>query len=273
VAKRGSTSPSTEPRLRFTIISGLPDYLESAVANGHLRIAQEQGYIEVKVVDLRDFAADSYRTIDDEPYGGGSGMILKPEPVRRALEAQGVTHEESVGKSGNDTASEEPWIVLPTPKGSRLEQVDLVRLSSKKHIIFLCSRYKGIDERIRDWVSEELSLGDYVIGGGEAAALVMMEGIVRLIEGVVGAKESVETDSFTSGLLAPPAYTRPEVFNGKRVPDVLLSGHHKEIDRWRRKQALALTLERRPDVLAKLTLDDEDNKLLSEVIVEQARGS
>lgn len=259
--------------MRFTILSGLPEYLEGVIKSGHLRIAKERRAIEVNICDLREFATDSYRTIDDEPYGGGSGMVLKPEPVWRALDTLGVMLPDAGKELGNKKTAEDPWVVLPTPKGKRLVQDDLVRLSQKKHIVFLCSRYKGIDERIRDWVDEELSLGDYVIGGGEAAALVMMEGITRLLPGVVGARESVESDSFTCGLLAPPSYTRPEVFKGRSVPQVLLSGHHAEIRRWRHKQALALTLARRPDMLARLELDDEDQKLLSEVIVEQARRS
>jgi len=255
--------------LRITVLSGLPCYLESAVRNGHLRIAQERGAVEIGIVNLRDFAEDSYRTIDDEPYGGGGGMVLKVEPVWGALETLGVVSEGSEEEGEDEKRNvEKPWVVLPTPKGKRLTQRDFVRLSAKEHIVFLCSRYKGIDERIREWVDEELSIGDYVIGGGEAAALVMMEGITRLLAGVVGTKESVETDSFTCGLLSAPTYTRPEEFMGKRVPTVLLSGHHEEVRRWRRKQALALTLARRPDLLAELRLDDEDQMLLSEVLGE-----
>ncbi|MBD3284914.1 tRNA (guanosine(37)-N1)-methyltransferase TrmD [candidate division WOR-3 bacterium] len=259
--------------LQFTIISGLPEYLQSSVSAGHLRIAQERRALEVETVDLRDYTEDSYRTIDDEPYGGGRGMVLKPEPVWRALKTAGLKMPEAGGKLGNRRASGHPWVILPTPKGKSLMQEDLVRLSKKRHIIFLCSRYKGIDERIRAWVHEEISLGDYVIGGGEAAALVMMEGIARLLQDVVGDKESVETDSYTCGLLSAPTYTRPEEFMDWSVPQVLLSGHHAEINRWRRKQALALTLVRRPDMLAKVELNDEDKKLLSEVIIEQAGRS
>lgn len=190
-------------------------------------------------------------------------MVMKLEPVWNAFEALGVFEE------GN--GSVKPWVILPTPKGKTLKQDALERFAKKEHIVFLCSRYKGIDERIRDWVDEEVSLGDYVISGGEAAALVIIEGIVRLMEGVVGDRESVDTDSYTSGLLAPPTYTRPAEFKGKSVPDVLLSGHHVEIRRWRRKKAIELTLKRRPDVLARLKLNDEDKKLLSEVLGEQAR--
>jgi tRNA (guanine37-N1)-methyltransferase len=187
-------------------------------------------------------------------------MVLKIEPVWRSLVALGVI--------GEREEAAKPWVILPTPKGNRLAQETFERWSKRKHLVFLCSRYKGMDERIREWVDEETSVGDYVIGGGEAAALVMIEGVVRLLSGVVGARESVQTDSFTSGLLSAPTYTRPEEFKGRRVPAVLLSGHHEEIRRWRRKQALALTLARRPDLLARLRLDDEDQKLLSEVLGE-----
>lgn len=229
--------------------------------------------MSVRVVNLRDFALDAYRTVDDEPYGGGGGMVLKVEPVWGALASLGVVSEEDEREDGKGfiASQEKPWVVLPTPKGSRLKQDDFERLSTKRHLVFLCSRYKGIDERIREWVDEECSLGDYVIGGGEAAAIVMIEGIIRLLPGVVGAQESIETDSYTSGLLSAPTYTRPEEFKGKRVPEVLLSGHHARIQSWRRSQALALTLKRRPDLLSAAQLNDEDKKLLSEVLGEQTR--
>lgn len=250
--------------LRITILSGAPEYIKGALDAGHLRIAQEQGAAKIELVNLREFTTDSYQTIDDEPYGGGGGMVTKVEPVWLALKTLGAVEE----TRDRNEKGPVPWVVLPAPKGKRLKQRDFVRLSEKEHIIFLCSRYKGIDERIRDWVDEEFSLGDYVIGGGEAAALVMMEGIVRLLGGVVGDRESVDTDSYTSGLLSAPVYTRPEEFMGKRVPAVLLSGHHAEIRRWRRKKAIELTLARRPDLLAGLRLDDEDKKFLSEVLGE-----
>jgi tRNA (guanine37-N1)-methyltransferase len=203
-------------------------------------------------------------------------MVLKPEPVWRALKALGMAPSEHAAQSEEEEGGQDaPWVILPTPKGRKLTQERLVEMSKlmakRRNLVFLCSRYKGIDERIRKWVDEEISLGDYVIGGGEAAALVMIEGIIRLLPDVVGDRESVDTDSFTCGLLSGPAYTRPAEFNGEKVPEVLLSGHHEEIRRWRRKQALALTVMRRPDILARLRLNDEDEKLLSEVLSEQAR--
>lgn len=263
--------------------------MESALSSGHLRIARQRGAVELELLNLRYFANDAYRTIDDEPYGGGGGMVLKADVVWRALWSVGAvqTAKEMAarrdGTCGGDGAGEGssglgsdgpegqqgPWVILPTPKGERLTQKDFERWSKKEHLVFLCSRYKGIDERIRAWVEEERSLGDYVIGGGEAAALVMIEGVSRLLEGVVGEPESVETDSFTSGGLSAPTYTRPEEFLGVRVPAVLLSGNHAEISRWRRKKALELTLARRPDLLAKMPLDEDDLKLLLEVTVEQ----
>jgi tRNA (guanine37-N1)-methyltransferase len=249
----------------------LPEYLGSPLSEGHVRIAQEKGVASVRVINLRDFAQDAYRAVDDEPYGGGGGMVLKVEPVWRALASLGVVKEEGEDSDSSAAQQEKPWVILPTPKGSRLKQDDFERLSAKSHLVFLCSRYKGIDERIRDWVDEECSLGDYVISGGEAAAMVMIEGIIRLLPGVVGAQESVETDSYTCGLLSAPTYTRPEEFKGKRVPEVLLSGHHARIQSWRRSQALALTLKRRPDLLSAVQLSDEDLKLLSEVLGEQTR--
>jgi len=264
--------------LRLSILTGLPEYFEAASATAHIRIAQEKRAIEIDLINLRDYASDAYRSIDDEPYGGGGGMVLKPEPVWKALAAlhalpdttQTDSEESREGEVRPKAVKKIPWVVLPTPKGKRLKQDDFVRLSGKEHIVFLCSRYKGIDERIRGWVDEELSLGDYVIGGGELAALVVIEGIVRLLDGVVGARESVETDSYTCGMLSAPVYTRPEEFNSERVPAVLLSGHHAEIERWRRKKIIELTLARRPDLLAKMRLDKDDETLLSEVISEQA---
>lgn len=235
---------------------------------GHIRIAQDKGIVKLRILNLRDYALDAYRTIDDEPYGGGGGMVLKVEPVWRALSS---LESLTLGQGDSATGIEKSWVVLPTPKGVRLKQDDFIRLSKKAHLVFLCSRYKGIDERIREWVDDEVSLGDYVIGGGEAAALVMIEGIVRLLPGVVGAHESVDTDSYTCGLLSAPTYTRPEEFNGKRVPDVLLSGHHAKIEKWRRSQALALTLKRRPDLIANYEFSEDDKKLFSEVLGEQTR--
>jgi tRNA (guanine37-N1)-methyltransferase len=279
--------------LKITILTGLPEYVESALTSGHLRIARHKGAVDLRVVNLRDFAQDAYRTIDDEPYGGGGGMVLKADVVWRALESAGVVcsregnEKPPAGSKGSDGPGEDsrglrsdgpeeqygPWVILPTPKGRRLTQKDFERWSRKEHLVFLCSRYKGIDERIRAWVDEERSLGDYVIGGGEAAVLVMMEGVVRLLGDVVGEPESVSTDSHTSGLLSAPAYTRPEEFRGECVPKVLLSGHHAEIKRWRRKKAIQLTLARRPDMLARMQLDEDDMKLLLEVLVEQDNRS
>lgn len=244
-------------------------------------IAVRQGLLGLRFCNLRDYAQDKYRSIDDEPYGGGGGMVLKPGPVFAALARMGAfegrkkkdrrkgRRDKSEGEEDIRKGGGKPWVVLPTPKGRRLVQDDLVRLAEKEHVVFLCSRYKGVDERIRGWVDEEISLGDYVIGGGEAAVLVMLEGIVRLLEGVVGEPDSVQTDSFTSGLLSAPVYTRPEEFEGLRVPQILLGGNHEQIRRWRRKQALTFTLKRRPDLVARMYLSDEDFKLLSEVLSEQ----
>lgn len=237
--------------MKVHIITVFPEFFSSPLKCGILRIAQEKGALSVNILNLRDFAADTYRTIDDYPFGGGTGMVLKPEPIFRAVES---------------VRSKKSKVILLSPKGRRFSQRDALDLSKEEELILICGRYKGVDERVKKYlVTDELSIGDYVLSGGEIPALVILETVARLLEGVVGDRKSVETDSFTRGILDAPYYTRPQDFRGYKVPEVLISGNHKEIERWRMKEALKDTLERRPDLLEKSNLTDIEKEMLSEV--------
>ncbi|MCS7258019.1 MAG: tRNA (guanosine(37)-N1)-methyltransferase TrmD [candidate division WOR-3 bacterium] len=223
--------------MRIHIITVFPEYFESPLRLGILRVAQEKELVKINTINLRDFADDSYRTVDDYPFGGGSGMILKPEPIFKATES--VREKDS-------------YVILLSPKGRLFTQECALELSAKPHLIFICGRYKDVDERVREHlIDDEISIGDYILAGGEAAALVILEAVIRLLEGAVGNKESVATDSFMQGLLDAPYYTRPQDFRGFKVPEVLLSGNHQKIAEWRKTQALKLTKERRPDLYEK----------------------
>jgi tRNA (guanine37-N1)-methyltransferase len=223
--------------MRIEILSLFPGFFRSPLEESLLGRALEGGRIEVVVTDLRDFAHDRHRKADDEPYGGGPGMVLLAPVVAEAIEA----------RQGDPPA----WRVLLSPDGRRLDQESVERLAVKERLLLVCGRYEGIDERVRDLglFDEEISIGDYVLSGGEAAALVVVETLSRRVPGVVGRAESVERDSFVGDRLDYPHYTRPQEFRGLRVPDVLLSGDHARIERWRRARALARTRERRPDLL------------------------
>ena len=226
----------------------------AGLADGVVSRGIARGLIDVAVHDLREHTVDRHRTVDDVPYGGGPGMVMKPEPLARAV-------EEIRARRGTPDA-----VVLLTPQGRPFRQAEAVRMSRLTHIALLCGRYEGMDERVRERVAtDELSIGDYVLSGGELPALVVIDAVSRLVPGVVGDGQSVEQDSFVQGLLDYPHYTRPAEFGGLKVPDVLLSGHHAEVRRWRRKTALARTLERRPDLLDEAALDDEDRALLRDI--------
>jgi tRNA (guanine37-N1)-methyltransferase len=247
--------------MRFDIVTIFPSMFEQALAAGVVGRAIEHGVIEVVVHDLRDFTADRHRVVDDVPYGGGPGMVLKPEPIFAALEG--------IEKSGGPPSS----VILTSPQGARFTQDDAERLSRLAHIVLVCGRYEGVDERVHHRATEELSIGDYVLSGGELPALVILDAVARLVPGVVGDRQSVSEDSFSRGLLDFPHYTRPAeliveregMASVLRVPDVLLSGNHAEIRRWRKRTAVARTLERRPDLLAKASLDEEEQQALREL--------
>jgi tRNA (guanine37-N1)-methyltransferase len=247
--------------ITFDIVTIFPAMVEAPLAAGILGRAIERGTLDVRVRDLRDFTTDRHKVVDDVPYGGGPGMVLKPDPVFRALDR--IEAE----RGGPLT------VVMMSPQGTCFTQGEARRLSGVPHIVLLCGRYEGFDDRIRSRVTEELSIGDYVLTGGELPALVVLDAVARLVPGVVGDEESVAAESFTRGLLDFPQFTRPAAIpsasgSGERVltvPEVLLSGNHAEIRRWRKRQALRRTLERRPDLLAWAELDDEEKEILQEL--------
>ncbi|MEO0082945.1 MAG: tRNA (guanosine(37)-N1)-methyltransferase TrmD [candidate division WOR-3 bacterium] len=232
--------------MRVDIITIFPEFFSGPFNCGVIRIAQEKNAVRLNLINLRDFATDAYRTVDDYPYGGFPGMILKPEPIFKAAES--VKQQDS-------------YIILLSPQGRVLNQSIILELSKKSHLILICGRYKGVDERVRQHlINDEISIGDYILSGGEVAALVLIESIVRLLPNVVGDKESLASDSFISGLLDAPYYTRPQNFRGYKVPEILISGNHQKIKEWRDMMALKLTKERRPDLLKSEQLNDKTKK-------------
>ena len=217
-----------------------------------IKRAVERRIVEINIYDLRNFTYDRHKVTDDYPYGGGAGMMMKPEPLAKAIEE---LNRESKSR-----------VILMTPQGDRLTQSRVKKMSQENRLTILCGRYEGIDERIRaHFVDDEISIGDYILTGGEIPAMVLVDAIVRLIPGVLGDEASTEEDSFSYGLLEYPQYTRPENFRGFKVPDVLLSGNHEKIRRWRRKESLKRTYNRRPDLLEKAELSDDDKKILEEI--------
>ena len=259
---RRDSERTNDGLMRFDIVTIFPAMVEQAVKAGIVGRAIERGTLAVDVHDLRDHTTDRHRVVDDVPYGGGPGMVLKPEPLFRAIEAIART------------SAVKPFVLLTSPQGTRLTQAVVGRLSQHEHLVLLCGRYEGVDERVRSRVDEEISVGDYVLSGGELAALIVVDAVARLVPGVVGDEQSVAEDSFGRGLLDFPHYTRPAELaaadgDGLRVPDVLLSGNHGDIRRWRKRQALARTLARRPDLLATAVLDDEEQKLLRELVAQR----
>jgi tRNA (guanine37-N1)-methyltransferase len=245
--------------MRFDVLTLFPAMLTAPLAESILGRAQAAGLFAVGVHCLRDWAEGRHQVTDDTPCGGGDGMVMKVEPVARALR---TLREGSPGAR----------VLLMTPQGQPFRQADAVRLSREPGLIFVCGRYEGFDERVRGLVDEELSLGDFILTGGEPAALTMIDAIARLLPGVLGAAGSAEHDSFSDGLLEYPQYTRPIDFEGMRVPEVLLSGNHRAIAAWRRREQLRRTLQRRPDLLAQVTLSKADLNVLEELRREAEEG-
>jgi len=249
--------------MRITLLTIFPEIFPGALADGMIRVAREKGRLEVSVVNLRDFTDDPHRTTDDYPFGGGAGMVMKVEPVFRALA--------SLGLSERDGRPPGTRVALTSPQGARFTQETALAWAGLSHLVILCGRYKGVDERVaQQLVDEEFSLGDFVLSGGEPAALCVVDAVARLLPDVVGCFDSVESDSFHSGLLDCAYYTRPAEFRGWTVPDVLLSGHHGEIARARREEALRRTFERRPDLLERARLSEADQRFLRELARERA---
>jgi tRNA (guanine37-N1)-methyltransferase len=239
------------------VITIFPRMVEAALAEGVVGRAREAGLVDVRARDLRDYTDDRHRTVDDEAYGGGPGMVMKPGPIVAAVEA-------IAAERGPASA-----VILMTPQGRRFTHGEAERLSRLDRLVVICGRYEAVDERVAESVvTDELSIGDYVLTGGELPALVVIDAVVRLVPGVVGDAESVAADSFVRGLLDCPHYTRPAVFRGLPVPDVLLSGHHAQIEQWRRRERVRRTLERRPDLLAQAELDAEEQRELERLRAE-----
>lgn len=241
--------------MRVDVITLFPELVEQVISCGVVGRAAQQQKIALHCWNPRDYANDRHRTVDDRPYGGGPGMLMKVEPLAKAIEAV---------RKENDSR-----LIYFSPQGTPVTQQRLKQQLSEKAVIFLCGRYEGVDERlIQNEVDEEWSIGDYVISGGELAAMVCIDAMARLIPGALGHEQSAEQDSFSQGLLDYPHYTRPEQFSGSRVPDVLLSGNHRDIDEWRERQALGRTWQRRPDLLMQIELDSRQQKLLEDFINE-----
>jgi tRNA (guanine37-N1)-methyltransferase len=238
--------------LEVDVLTLFPRMLEGPLADSIPGRIQERGLATIRVHDLRQWGLGRHRSVDDYTYGGGAGMVLRPEPVAAALD---------------ELRRPESTVILPDPAGERFTQRHAGQLATAGHLVFLCPRYEGVDERIRSLVDVELSIGDYVLTGGELPALVMIDAIIRLLPGAIEA-DSVEIESFSDGLLEYPQYTRPASFRGADVPPVLVSGHHGAVRRWRLREALARTLERRPDLLVGRDLTGEERALLDEIEAE-----
>jgi tRNA (guanine37-N1)-methyltransferase len=239
--------------IRFDILSVFPEMFESPLNHSILKRAQERGMAEIHLHNIRDYAEDKHRMTDDAPYGGGGGMVMKVEPIDRALASIVPSRDNAL-------------VVLLTPQGETFNQKIAEEMSRYFRIVLVCGHYEGVDERVRDHlVDREISIGDFVLTGGELSAMVIVDAVTRLIPGVLGNYDSASYDSFSTGLLEYPHYTRPGSYRGWQVPDVLLSGNHREIESWRRKESLKRTYLRRPDLLEKIELCDEDGKTLEDI--------
>lgn len=242
----------TSPRvITVDILTLFPGHFLSPLKGGILQRGMEKGLVRIRIFNLRDFAEDRHRTVDDRPFGGGAGMVLKPEPIFRALTwLRGLPEPD-------------PWVILLTPQGTPLKQSRVRELVGCPRIILVCGRYEGVDERVADFFcDEQISIGDYVLSGGEPAALVLLDSLVRLIPEVLGCADSGREESFEEGLLEYPQYTRPRNFKGHFVPEVLISGDHDKIQSWRRRQSVVKTVKRRPDLIREDRLGAEELEIL-----------
>ena len=239
--------------MKFDILTLFPDFFTPFLEEGVIGRAVKKGLLDVRLTNIRSFARGAHKVTDDRPFGGGSGMIMKPGPIYRALKAIERTKENSS-------------VILLTPQGRTFDQKEAWELADLDQLIIICGRYEGVDDRIRArYVDREISIGDYILSGGEPAAMVILDAVSRLVPGVLGCDKSNREDSFEDGLLEYPQYTRPRIFMGDEVPEVLLSGDHEKIRIWRRNQSLKRTLKRRPDILEKTVLNEEDKKLLADL--------
>jgi tRNA (guanine37-N1)-methyltransferase len=239
--------------VKIEILTLFPEMFQGPLNESLLNKAQQKGLLSFKIINIRDFATDKHKTADDTPYGGGAGMVMKVDVIDQALAPRLRSAQGS-------------RIILLCPRGKKLTQDKVNELAKFNQLTLICGHYEGVDERAGDLVDEEISIGDYVLTGGELPAMVLIDAVARQIPGVVKETDSVQKDSFYSGLLDHPSYTKPEDFQGKKVPEVLLSGHHAEIERWRRKEGLKATLRQRPELLARAELTETDKALLNEIM-------
>ena len=237
--------------MKIDILTLFPAMFTSPFDESIIERARSRNLVEINPINIRNYALDKHQQVDDYPYGGGAGMVMKVDVLSRAIE------------SVKDTNS---WIIYLSPQGKRLDQENVARLAQQKHLVLLCGHYEGIDERVMGLVDEELSIGDYVLSGGEIAAMVVVDAVTRLIPGALGDEKSSQEESFDDSLLEYPQYTRPRSYKGQEVPEVLLSGHHAQIRLWRKKLSLKRTLLKRPDLLLGREFDDEERKLLEQIL-------
>jgi len=243
-------------KMQVDVITIFPRMFEGIIQESILKRAQQKNIVKISIHNLRDFALNKHSIVDDYSYGGGAGMVLKPEPIFRAV-------EKIVGSA---KAKRRVRIILLTPQGETFDQDKAKELSREEHLLFICGHYEGVDERVKEnLITDEVSIGDYVLTGGELPAMVIIDSLVRLLPGVLNKRESFENDSFYQGLLDYPHYTRPRRFRGKSVPALLLSGNHSRIRKWRRQKSLENTLKKKPDLLEKIELSAEDQKVLEEL--------
>jgi tRNA (guanine37-N1)-methyltransferase len=244
--------------IKFDILTIFPEMFSSPLNFSLIKKAQEKDLLKISLHDIRNWAQDKHKMTDDAPYGGGCGMVMKVEPVEKALAA-------IIGREAQSQ------VILMTPQGESLTQKIVAELSQAKQLIIICGRYEGVDERIRtNLVDREISIGDYVLTGGELSALVLIDAVSRLIPGVLGNAQSADSESFSHDLLEYPQYTRPAIYNGWGVPDVLISGNHAEIELWHRRESIRRTYKRRPDLLKKAILTATDEKILAQIKLEDA---
>src|SRR5690348_2451123 len=265
--------------MKFELVTIFPDFFQGPLQHGIVRRARETGLAEIRIHDLRDFTRDRHRTVDDRPFGGGEGMVLKPEPIFECLEAMLLAPPEQRKVPGARQS-----VVLLSPQGELFDQNMAAEMAALERLVLLCGRYEGVDERVSEFIADrEVSIGDYVLSGGELAACLIVDAVTRLLPGALGNQASARQESFTGGaaesspgggpdstcasggLLDYPHYTRPAVFRGMAVPEPLVSGNHDEIRRWRRRKALEKTLHNRPDLLSRVALSEEDRKLIAEI--------
>jgi tRNA (guanine37-N1)-methyltransferase len=263
--------------MKFEIVTIFPDFFRGPLDYGIVRRARESGLIEISVHDLRNFTSDKHRTVDDRPFGGGEGMVLKPEPLFKCVESLSV-----VPRAGRVSRSKPESVILLSPQGEMFTQAVAQELAALDRVVLICGRYEGVDERVAEGLADrEISIGDYVLSGGELGAAVIVDAVTRLLPGALGNEASAQQESFTAaqkmgaegpdstcasgGLLDYPHYTRPAEFRGMAAPEVLIGGNHEQIRKWRRRKALEKTLRNRPDLLARQALSEEDRKLLAEI--------